>query len=139
MDFNKLKKEDLVVEAAQLEQELLALKEQTKDYNELKKQNGIFIKGSNEKDDVIRELKQQALLANSNQEQLFKNIETQTNQSIAAAKQQTAAIAVEYEFVKGGLVDFITTSDNLLALVELQTKVIKDAVNIIKNNYKQED
>jgi hypothetical protein len=131
MNLKDLKKDDLI--------KMIEEQQVPADYEKIKKQNELFLKGSREKDATIKNLEQQLNQVAINQQEVFKEVEQQTNQKIAQISQQQIAIASEYDFVKKGLVSSIETLDDILVIQNVQHETINKLVARLKAIYTEEE
>jgi len=135
MDYSKLKKEELI---ELIKQRDITLASQS-DYEKIKREHGLFLKGTREKDQHIADLSQQLSAAEQKVVHKAQEVADVSNLKIAQLSQQQVAIATELEFSNQGNVDITETLNDVMEINEFMLQTTKKLVNRIKSVYVKEE
>lgn len=132
MNYKTMTKEQLIELLEQKDSDL-------KNYERVKKERDLFLKGSKEKDQQLATYKELVNDKQDKTEHLVKQVVNESNAKIAQLSQQQVAIAQEYEFSAKGNKDFVETINDLMTLHDAAHSTIKGLVSRIKAVYVEEE
>jgi len=122
MDYNKLKKEELLEIVQNLAYEKEELEKIKEKYLELKEQEKVHLNGIRVKDNKIKELRAQLEGFETKHNDIVKDIEDQTKKIIKDYQHQNNAVKQEYAVLKNTLNKVLEVNEALTELKEVQDK-----------------
>jgi arginine deiminase len=135
MDYSKYTKAELI-EFNKQKDEIIASQS---DYEKIKKEHGLFLKGTKEKDQQIASLSEQVENATKKMVAKAQEVADASNLKVAQLNQQQVALATELEFSNKGNIDITETLNDVMEINELMHQTTKKLVSKIKSVYVKEE